>query len=264
MTPAPPSRRRGTLSAVLAVLLVLSCAPDAPVDGNGRDSSPASKPEPTAETAVPAGTDIAQPPDRTEGGDPATAPPGFATAASGSAPIVAPDAELAQSALPGKAEAYWARSGQNVDAKTPWRSIGGDGIHDRTSGIVGVLQEPRRAFRGFPRANSGNYVDWAAALREGIIKPRTQIGRGGKMEHLDRDVLMVDTKQMPIVIFPHKTHTEWLACRNCHDWLFKTEVGANDISMASIVKGRQCGVCHGRVAFPPSECFRCHSGPRPK
>jgi len=32
--------------------------------------------------------------------------------------------------------------------------------------------------------------------------------------------------------------------------------------MSDIFKGKACGVCHGTVAFPPDQCFRCHNGPR--
>jgi uncharacterized OB-fold protein len=29
--------------------------------------------------------------------------------------------------------------------------------------------------------------------------------------------------------------------------------------MASILMGEKCGVCHGKVAFPVSDCRKCHS-----
>jgi len=29
--------------------------------------------------------------------------------------------------------------------------------------------------------------------------------------------------------------------------------------MAAILLGQKCGVCHGKVAFPVSECRLCHS-----
>jgi cytochrome c551/c552 len=29
--------------------------------------------------------------------------------------------------------------------------------------------------------------------------------------------------------------------------------------MAAILMGEKCGVCHGKVAFPVSECRLCHS-----
>jgi len=181
------------------------------------------------------------------------------------APDARPDPELAlDAAAPGRATARWGSSGRDVDAKSPWRSLAYDGIHESGSDAIGVLQEPRSALRGLPRANSGNFIDWAAALREGAIRPRARTGGQGRIEVLDLDILLADTKNMPVVTFPHRTHTEWLACRNCHDWLFKAQRGANDISMTDIARGRACGLCHGKVAFPATECFRCHDGPRPR
>ena len=169
------------------------------------------------------------------------------------------DPALAADAGTGEASAFWGRRGRKVDSKSPWRSIAGDGLHDRSTEAVRLLQNPGAALRGFPRANSGNLVDWVAALDQGHIRPR-----GGGLEVLETDVLLVDTKTMPVVVFPHRPHTEQLVCGNCHDWLFKKEAGATDITMADIARGRSCGMCHGKVAFPATECFRCHSGPRPK
>ena len=64
---------------------------------------------------------------------------------------------------------------------------------------------------------------------------------------------------MPAVRFPHRQHTEWLDCKNCHDGIFKMRTGETKISMFLILQGEQCGVCHGAVAFPLTECMRCHS-----
>ena len=180
------------------------------------------------------------------------------------APDARPDPELALAAEPpGRVTARWGSSGRDIDAKSPWRSLAHDGIHERGSDAIGVLQEPRSALRGLPRANSGDFIDWAAALRIGAIRPRARTGGQGRMEVLDLDILLADTRNMPVVTFPHRTHTEWLACRNCHNWLFRARRGANDISMTDIARGRACGLCHGKVAFPATECFRCHDGPRP-
>jgi uncharacterized OB-fold protein len=33
--------------------------------------------------------------------------------------------------------------------------------------------------------------------------------------------------------------------------------------MAAILLGQKCGVCHGKVAFPVSECRSCHSKNKP-
>jgi c(7)-type cytochrome triheme protein len=67
---------------------------------------------------------------------------------------------------------------------------------------------------------------------------------------------------MPDVVYPHEQHTQWLDCANCHDEIFIPEKGANQMSMAGILLGQKCGVCHGRVAFPVTDCRRCHSKPK--
>ncbi len=79
-------------------------------------------------------------------------------------------------------------------------------------------------------------------------------------EVLDLDVIMRNTREMPPVRFPHKAHTLWLACANCHPEPFEPRAGANRIAMADIFRGRYCGVCHDRVAFITFySCPRCHS-----
>ena len=174
------------------------------------------------------------------------------------------DPNLAADSKPlANATTRWGERGRNVESGSPWNSIVYDGIHARDSDAIGFLQEPRSALGSLPREGAGNHIDWVAAIRTGAIRPRARVGSQGSMELLDRDVLMVETKSMPYVTFPHLAHTEWLSCRNCHDWLFKAELGANDISMTDIARGRSCGLCHGKVAFPATECFRCHNGPRP-
>ena len=75
----------------------------------------------------------------------------------------------------------------------------------------------------------------------------------------DKDVFLNLNGGMPAVRFPHTVHNAWLDCSNCHDHLFKKERGASQISMFLILQGEQCGVCHGAVAFPLTECARCHS-----
>ena len=73
------------------------------------------------------------------------------------------------------------------------------------------------------------------------------------------DIVRVPRGAIHNVVFPHKQHTEWLACANCHPAIFVPQKGANQISMPLILSGQKCGVCHGKVAFPPSECSKCHS-----
>jgi c(7)-type cytochrome triheme protein len=79
---------------------------------------------------------------------------------------------------------------------------------------------------------------------------------------LDLNIVREVKGSMPDVVYPHKQHTQWLDCSNCHPAIFIPQKGANQISMASILLGEKCGVCHGKVAFPVSECRRCHSRPK--
>ena len=81
------------------------------------------------------------------------------------------------------------------------------------------------------------------------------------MQKLDQDIIMKDTLEMPWVVFPHRQHTEWLACSNCHPKPFAEQSGVNDISMDEIFRGNYCGQCHDRVAFSIFLCERCHSVP---
>ncbi len=126
---------------------------------------------------------------------------------------------------------------------------------------VGTLQKAHSALAGFPADRTGR-VDWVAALRRGVIEPRADLYGERQMTVMDLDVVMTDTRAMPYVVFPHKAHTEWLDCRNCHDGIFKPQAGANPISMNAIFKGRYCGVCHDKVAFSVYVCDRCHSLPQ--
>jgi len=140
-----------------------------------------------------------------------------------------------------------------------WRPIANDHIHDPKNPALELLQEPAEALSVLPEAHEGNQVDWAAALRSGMIDPRTNIFPETKVNILDLDILFEETAGQPMVLFPHRPHTEWLDCNNCHDKIFVAKKGANDIGMLDILNGRFCGQCHGAVSFPLTQCFRCHS-----
>jgi len=139
-----------------------------------------------------------------------------------------------------------------------------DGIHDAKNDGTAVLQHPKEAFGPMPKSNSGNRVDWVAALNKGHLKPRFDLEDENKEPVvLDLNIVREVKGSMPDVVYPHKQHTEWLDCSNCHPAIFFPKKGANNISMASILLGEQCGVCHGKVAFPVSECRKCHSKNKP-
>jgi c(7)-type cytochrome triheme protein len=135
-----------------------------------------------------------------------------------------------------------------------------DGIHDPENDGTEMLQAPKIAFQDLPKSRSGNRVDWGKALHDGEIAPRYDLLDSDTVPVLmDLNIVREVKGSMPNVVYPHKQHTEWLDCSNCHPAIFIPKKGANQISMASILLGQQCGVCHGKVAFPVSECRKCHS-----
>lgn len=109
-----------------------------------------------------------------------------------------------------------------------------------------------------PGNTYGNKVDWVKALEEEAIQPKASLDGTQDMEVFDKDIaIMVDS--FPDVIFPHKAHTQWLFCNTCHPGVFQRKAGTTDMSMNDIFEGKFCGICHGKVAFPLLDCFRCHS-----
>lgn len=136
-----------------------------------------------------------------------------------------------------------------------------DGIHDPENPGTALLQTPRAAFEALPKGLSGNFVNWVGALADGKIAPRfDHRDPGAEPLVMDLNIVREVKGTMPNVVYPHAQHTEWLDCSNCHPRIFMPQKGANPMSMAGILLGEGCGVCHGKVAFPVSECRRCHSG----
>ncbi|MGC2164514.1 MAG: c(7)-type cytochrome triheme domain-containing protein [Gallionella sp.] len=150
-------------------------------------------------------------------------------------------------------------------AKIPHQPPSGDEIHDPTNEGSMILQKPLDAFEGLPQTETGlgNGVDWVKALDNGDLKPRWEkTNPDAEPMVMDMNIVRVPKSSMPDVVFPHRQHTLWLACSNCHPDIFIPRKGANQINMAAIILGQKCGVCHGKVSFPVSECKRCHSQPK--
>lgn len=138
-----------------------------------------------------------------------------------------------------------------------------DGIHDPANEGTLMLQPPLQGMAELVRSNFGNNTDWVASLESKKMAPRWD--RTNAMAEgivMDLNILRVPKGSMPNVVFPHKQHTEVLECSNCHPAIFVPQKGANIISMPMIMLGQKCGVCHGKVAFPVSECAKCHSQKR--
>jgi len=141
-----------------------------------------------------------------------------------------------------------------------WTPLAKDGLHDPKGPAITLLQEPGEGLSALPPDKVGNLVDWVQAIAKGVINPRRVKSQlGDALPMLQTEILMDKEGSMDMVLFPHKVHTMWLECSNCHPAIFEEKVGANNIRMEKILNGEQCGLCHGSVAFPPTNCSRCHS-----
>ena len=154
-------------------------------------------------------------------------------------------------------------AGVTAEDKRTWKSLAEDGVHDPASPALKDLQAPGEALSKLPAETAGDRVRWGEALDKGLIAPRSGVDpkSGTDATVLDNDIVLNPHGSMPAVRFPHRSHTQWLECTSCHEDLFKMEKGASGISMLRILEGEQCGVCHGAVAFPLTECKRCHNVP---
>lgn len=146
---------------------------------------------------------------------------------------------------------------QDIDYLHP--PLGTEGLFDTDNPALKFLQQPSEAMRDFPTSSVGNHVDWVDTMDQELIKPRMSINQDKVMRAISLDVIMSQTGSMPFVRFPHFDHTQLLSCTNCHTQIFLPKKDANPVSMYAILNGEFCGVCHGKVAFPLTDCFRCHS-----
>lgn len=142
-----------------------------------------------------------------------------------------------------------------------WTPLAKDGVHDPASPGTRLKQEPAEALSKLPPDSAGNQVRWVRAIESGAINPRTHILPQTEVRLREDEIIVSKFGSMPAVRFPHRAHTLWLDCSNCHEKLFVSKAGANRLSMQKILDGEQCGLCHGAVAFPLTECNRCHNTP---
>ena len=75
----------------------------------------------------------------------------------------------------------------------------------------------------------------------------------------DTDIVMKNTLDQPYVLFPTRRTTSGCPAkcvmRRCFDRCWTVTQSA----WQRILDGEICGVCHGAVSFPLTECNRCHS-----
>ncbi len=119
------------------------------------------------------------------------------------------------------------------------------------------------AAQGLPKDKYG-LVDWAKVVKDGLIKPRGTLDPDAEeMPPLDMDIIIpAKGRFVNDVKYPHWIHTYWLKCEVCHPKIFVPAKGQNNMSMVGIVNGEWCGRCHGKVAFPLTDCNRCHTEPK--
>jgi c(7)-type cytochrome triheme protein len=117
-----------------------------------------------------------------------------------------------------------------------------------------------------PRETFGNGINWEKAEENGSLK---------LMDHLEGVSVKKSTMKvqadfslkpkvegMPDIIFSHAKHTVWNGCEVCHPDIFVgIKKGATKYSMIELFDGKYCGVCHDKVAFPQTDCKRCHVNP---
>jgi len=118
----------------------------------------------------------------------------------------------------------------------------------------------------FPKERFGNGVDWEKTEELGLIRPLDNIeGVSVKRPPLatQKDFTIgAKVETMPEIIFSHKKHTVWNGCELCHPEIFPSmKKGATKYSMTEIFEGKYCGACHVTVAFPTTDCQRCHTKP---
>lgn len=226
-------------------------------------ATPAARAAATAATAPPA-------PSATPAAPAAPAAPAVSAAASAPAQpgFIAPAATAPATAVAPPTTATAATAAAEVNAFNRLlkplsrvnRPAVDSGIHDPANDMTLQLQPPSVAFAGLPRSSAGNHIDWVKSLDSKAISPRwDRKDASAAAIVMDLNIVREVKGSMPDVVYPHKQHTEWLDCSNCHPAIFIPQKGANQISMASILLGQKCGVCHGKVAFPVSECRLCHS-----
>ncbi len=126
---------------------------------------------------------------------------------------------------------------------------------------IGMGKRPAAlAAAGLPRDKFG-LVDWVAVVEKGAIKPLGSLDPGkAEIPPFEMDVVIhAKGDFVNDVVFPHNSHTYWLSCENCHPAIFVMGKGKNKMSMVEISQGKWCGECHGSVAFPLTDCSRCHT-----
>ena len=108
----------------------------------------------------------------------------------------------------------------------------------------------------FPKDNYG-FVDWAKAMKDGLIAPRGFISNTDKPSEQDIDkeentnpvLIRSKLEFMPDVIFRTRRTRRRLKCSTCHTQMFELQAGQTPITMAAIWRGQYCAAAMTRWPF---------------
>ena len=129
------------------------------------------------------------------------------------------------------------------------------------NGDRGYGKEKFPELASLPHSRSGNRIDWVRAMEEKTIAPARflKVKPPPGIAYEKTLLLEAEWERVPPAIFPHKSHTAWLECANCHPEIFNIQKKTTKhFEMKMNLAGEFCGVCHMTVAFPMSDCRGCH------
>lgn len=127
------------------------------------------------------------------------------------------------------------------------------------NGDINYGHEKFKELSNLPRALFGNRINWDAAMKQGLIKPKNTLFGNYRPMPFDKKLIMTVESGVPPAVFLHSEHAKWLDCANCHPEIFNIQQRKTQrFTKDRIVKGEFCGVCHLRTAFPLDDCKRCH------
>ncbi len=131
------------------------------------------------------------------------------------------------------------------------------------SGDIGYSSEKFTEFaKNMPHTSFGDRINWVEALNTGLITPQSYLKTETGDVPFEKNLkLEAAWAGITPAVFSHKKHLGWLECSSCHPDIFniKKKTTAH-FSMEYILKGKFCGSCHLKVAFPMDDCNRCHPG----
>jgi c(7)-type cytochrome triheme protein len=115
-------------------------------------------------------------------------------------------------------------------------------------------------YQALPRDSKGA-VDWMRALDEKTITPRPGIDPAVEPASTTDSEIVFTPADNPgkAATFRHATHTQWLACKNCHSGIFKKRDENLQFTHDDMEAGKYCGACHFKVVVVQSGCKGCHA-----